>query len=65
MNKLANSLIIGKKNFVLLKVLRINVGMKFNHKKIKKIAMIIAINNSCGKIFKFEVFSNNFLHLPE
>ena len=32
MNKLANSLIIGKENFVLLKVLRIDVGMTFNHK---------------------------------
>ena len=31
MKKLANSLIIGKKNFILLKVIRINVGMTFNH----------------------------------
>ena len=31
MNKLANSL-IDKKNFFLLKVLRINVGMTFNDK---------------------------------
>ena len=29
MNKLPNSLIIGKQKFVLLKVLRINVGMTF------------------------------------
>ena len=32
MNKLANSFIIGKKNFLLLNVLNINVGMTFNDK---------------------------------
>ena len=66
-NKLANSLIIGKKNFFLLNVLRINVGMKFIHKNNQKGNNItIVINNSCGKIFIFKAFSNhNFLQSPE
>ena len=35
-------------------------------KIIKKVKITIFINNSCGKIFKFEVFSNyNFLLSPE
>ena len=34
MNKLANSLIIAKKSFFSLKVLRINVGMTFNDENI-------------------------------
>ena len=44
MNKLANSRMIEKKIFFLLKVLRINVGMTFNHKNIKK-----GNNNHCYK----------------
>ena len=46
MNKLANSLIIGKKIFFLLKVLRINVGMTFNNKNNLK-----DNNNHCYKQF--------------
>ena len=43
MNKLENSLIIGKKNFFLLKVLRISVEMTFNHKIIKKVTITIVL----------------------
>ena len=66
MNKLANSLIINKKNFFFLKMLRINVGMDLITKINKKVTITIVINNSCGKILKFEVFSNyDFFQSPE
>ena len=46
MNKLANNHIMGKENLFLLKVLRINVGMTFNHKNNKN-----DNNNQCYKQF--------------
>ena len=46
MNKLVNSLIVGERNFLLLKVLCINVGMTLNHKNNLK-----DNNNYCYKQF--------------
>ena len=50
MNKLPNSLNIGKKKFFLQKVLGNDVGMTSSHKNNLKSNSTIVINNSCQNI---------------